>query len=729
MRNFSILLLLSFFLVLQSLKGQDSLLYQFSLEDLQSAEAGAFITTASKRAERVEDAPSVVSVISAENIRIFGGNTLFELLERVSSIYLTGSALLPDNMISMRGDATVHYSNRILILIDGRPYRDNAGGGIRLAFFQFFPLENIERIEIIRGPGAVLYGSGAYTGVVNVITKKEKAQATAVSLRAGGDGRVQGAVRFSTPLQKKGSLSIGVQGANDRGWTFNATDGMGLNRDLRRSTQGAGLHLKAEYDNFHLHSFAGVANTTAMYFPGAWSNYTRIIGNDTLRNFYSDFQAIHYSLFADAGYTFALSKKWKLSTNVTYNGLRFVETAKGAADDIAITRSEDWIFEVANFIELGEKGTLIWGGLAQRISGNQTFPISLRREKTEEFPYEAVGFGSYNIFDFNLGRNPAPPYIIEPYRETWFSGYLQTDYRLSSHFKIVVGGQLNKAAQVALDFVPRLALIAKANDYVGAKLLYGEAFRVGASSERFIRVNFVFGNPNLLPEKVRTAEFSLYYNDPNQFSNLTLTYFQNRQRNIITRSSKAAQDNNIPAFEYFDNSTLRRSQGFELEISLNPLDRFKVMAYASVMESQDEVVIRSSNNAQQQDSIIRVSNLQGMPQTMAKVGISYTDPKGFSLGVFNSFFTGVDILQATPQGVVPMPLINPAATSFHWLTAQVQLSVGELLTLPNLVGLEATFYGENLLNQRVMSIEPQRNVNTLPSRGGRRFYAGLQYRF
>jgi outer membrane receptor protein involved in Fe transport len=671
----------------------------------------------------------VVSVISAENIQIFGGNTLFELLERVSSIYLTGSALLPDNMVSVRGDATVHYSNRVLVLIDGRPYRDSAGGGIRLALFQFFPISRIERIEIIRGPGAVLYGSGAYTGVINVITKKEKARAAQVCLRAGGDGRVQGAAHFSTPLKEKGEVSLGLQGANTAGWEFNATDGMGVNRSLSRSTKGAGLHLAARYGNFHLQTFAGVANMTAMYFPGAWSSYTRISGSDTLRNFYSDFQAIHYSLFADAGYTFELSKKWKLSSNLTYNGLRFVETAKGAADDIAITRSEDWLFEVANFIELGEKGTLIWGGLAQRISGHQTFPISLRREKTEEFPYEAVGFGSYNIFNFNLGRNPAPPYIIEPYAETWFSGYLQTDYRLSSHFKIVMGGQLNKAAEVALDFVPRLALIAKANDYVGAKLLYGEAFRVGASSERFIRVNFVFGNPSLLPEKIRTTELSLYYNDPNQLSSLTLTYFQNRQRNIITRSSKAAQDNNIPAFEYFDNSTLRRAQGFELEVTLNPLDRLKVMAYASVMESQDEVVIRSSNSTQRQDSVIRVSNLQGMPQTMAKMGISYTAPKGFSLGVFNSFFTGVDVLQVTPQGVAPMPLINPAADSFHWLTAQAHFSVGELFTLPHLVGLEATFYAENLLNQRVMSIEPQRNVNTLPARGGRRFYAGLQYRF
>ncbi len=129
------------------------------------------VTTASKSAERIADAPGVVSVISAEDIRNFGARNLLEVLDRAPATYGIGSYLYPQNVLSIRGDVLTHFDNHVLLLFDGRPVRESIYGGLNAAIYTSFPVEAIERIEVIRGPGSVLYGTNAYAGVVNVITK------------------------------------------------------------------------------------------------------------------------------------------------------------------------------------------------------------------------------------------------------------------------------------------------------------------------------------------------------------------------------------------------------------------------------------------------------------------------------------------------------------------------------------------------------------------------------
>lgn len=132
-------------------------LLQLPLEQLLAID----VTTPSKRAETRADAPGVVSIVTAEEIFGFGANSLFDVLERAPSIQTLGSSLFPRNLTVMRGDLRSLFNNHVLILIDGRPIREGIEGGVDSPTFTAFPVDMIERIEIVRGPGSVLYGTNA----------------------------------------------------------------------------------------------------------------------------------------------------------------------------------------------------------------------------------------------------------------------------------------------------------------------------------------------------------------------------------------------------------------------------------------------------------------------------------------------------------------------------------------------------------------------------------------
>ena len=143
------------------------------------------IITASKKQEKIQEAPAVVTVITAEEIKDFGCDTLYDVLQRLTSVQMAGSHMLPDNISVIRGDLETHYDNHVLILINGRPFRDSISGGQNGPLYQIFPVDVIDHIEFVRGPGSVLYGSDAFQGVINIITKKP-AEGFSAELTAGG---------------------------------------------------------------------------------------------------------------------------------------------------------------------------------------------------------------------------------------------------------------------------------------------------------------------------------------------------------------------------------------------------------------------------------------------------------------------------------------------------------------------------------------------------------------
>jgi len=152
-------------------KSQEGL-FDLSLEELMEVEIDT-VTSASKYEQKLTEAPSSITVITADEIRKYGYRTLAEALRSVAGFYLNcdrNYAYLGLRGFRRPGD----YDTRVLVLVDGHRLNENVGDGP--SFGTQFPVDVdlIDRIEIIRGPGSALYGSNALLGVINVITKNGK---------------------------------------------------------------------------------------------------------------------------------------------------------------------------------------------------------------------------------------------------------------------------------------------------------------------------------------------------------------------------------------------------------------------------------------------------------------------------------------------------------------------------------------------------------------------------
>jgi iron complex outermembrane receptor protein len=156
----------------------------FTLEDLMQIE----VTSVSKKPQKLANVAAAVYVISAEDIRVSSANSLPEVLRLATGMDATRIA---GNRwaVSIRGFAS-GLANKMLVLVDGRNAYMPSFSGVVWEDFQV-PLEDIERIEVIRGPTAAIWGSNGVNGAINVITKS--AAATQIGEVILGSGNVEGA--------------------------------------------------------------------------------------------------------------------------------------------------------------------------------------------------------------------------------------------------------------------------------------------------------------------------------------------------------------------------------------------------------------------------------------------------------------------------------------------------------------------------------------------------------
>lgn len=227
------------------------------------------ITSVSKKPLTISKSAAAVFVLTSEDIRRLGVRSLPDALRVVPGMHV---AQLNANAwaVSARG-LNGRFSNKLLVLIDGRAVYSPMFSGV-FWDVQDTLLEDIDRIEVIRGPGAVLWGANAVNGVINIITKPAMAtQGGVVDVGAGSDERGGVSARYGGVLQGGGhwrlfaktfdreplTLQAGKTRANDDWWQQR----IGWRADLNPSHQDA-LHVQAEvYQGRHGES-ASLRNLT-----------------------------------------------------------------------------------------------------------------------------------------------------------------------------------------------------------------------------------------------------------------------------------------------------------------------------------------------------------------------------------------------------------------------------------------------------------------------------------
>lgn len=187
-----------------------------SLRQLEEVEA------ASRSTEAVEDAPGSVTIIPAQEIRAMGYPTVAEAVRGTRGVYTTYDGAY--TFAGIRGmNLPGDFGNRVLTLLNGHPINDSWVGLQLTDYLARTDLEDVERIEIVRGPGSVLYGTGAFSGVINVVTKSRPTSASAgVGVGTADNSFVRGRASFQLPFGPDSGvwMSVGAGRSLGRDYYF-----------------------------------------------------------------------------------------------------------------------------------------------------------------------------------------------------------------------------------------------------------------------------------------------------------------------------------------------------------------------------------------------------------------------------------------------------------------------------------------------------------------------------
>jgi len=184
-------------------------LKSMSLEDLGEIRVST-VVAASKYEQKTTEAPSSVSVVTQDEIKLYGWRNLSEILASLQGFYVSYDR--NNAYLGVRGLSLGDFNSRVLLLIDGHRMNDNLTDSAGIG--NEFPLDvsMIDRVEVIRGPGSVLYGNNAFFAVINVVTRSA-AQVNGVE--AAGEYSDNFGGKFNVNLGKAftNGLSVLVSGA------------------------------------------------------------------------------------------------------------------------------------------------------------------------------------------------------------------------------------------------------------------------------------------------------------------------------------------------------------------------------------------------------------------------------------------------------------------------------------------------------------------------------------
>jgi iron complex outermembrane recepter protein len=189
----------------QAQNGQPDLT-ALNIEDLMNVD----VTSASKKEQKLSQVPGAIFVITTEDIRRSGATNIPDLLRMVPGLEV--AQINPSTWaISARG-FNGEYSDKLLVLIDGRTVYTPSFSGVFWDAHDV-PLDSIERIEVIRGPGATVWGANAVNGVISIITKSARdTQRGVVTANGGTLEHIGGMIRYGGPIGNRGAYRVFTDG-------------------------------------------------------------------------------------------------------------------------------------------------------------------------------------------------------------------------------------------------------------------------------------------------------------------------------------------------------------------------------------------------------------------------------------------------------------------------------------------------------------------------------------
>ncbi|MDD5461623.1 MAG: TonB-dependent receptor [Methylococcales bacterium] len=583
------------------------------LMDLSLEELGAIpvTTIATGTSKPIYQSAAVTSVITAEQIKSMGATELHEVLETVPGVHASLQPNSYDYNYSIRGIRNVQNS-QVLILLNGTrvttPFSGTLPTGTEL------PIEAIQQVEVIRGPGSALYGADAFAGVINIITKSAKdINGKTLGVRAGDHGTQSG---------------WGQYGAEWAGWEV-ATS---LQYQHTDGDNGRIVHADAQTINDNLFG------THASHAPGPMNtNYETINGHLNLKRKHWDigFWAFNSNGGTRAGVAGALDPKgsgngeqylgdirfstedwldnWELTAHASYLETDFlVQTQIFPNNAILPIGSNLPIGANGNITSSLSNSSLVYfpNGVNDNLGRIERIPSielsSIYKGLSNHIMRFSAGFRYEGITtsdskNFGYGE-PLPPvvgdtltnvtdtryaYLPDTHRTIW-SLVAQDEWQIAKDWQFTAGLRYDNYSDFGNTFNPRVALVWDINEKITSKLLYGKAFRAPNFAEQFTQNNpVIIGNKNLKPETINTYEWALNYR-PSSTLNTAVNVFYYQIRDLISLVPDPSLTTNT-----YKNSGNQNGYGTELEGNWQITEQWSIKGNYAWQHSTNEITNNS----------------------------------------------------------------------------------------------------------------------------------------
>ena len=492
------------------------------------------IVAASRYEEKAIEAPSAVTVITEEEIKDFGYQTLAEALRGVVGFYVTYDREY--SYVGVRGfNRPGDYGTRVLLMVNGHYYNDDIYGSTYYDSDFGIPLECVKKIEIIRGPGSALYGTGAFFAVVNVVTKPgSDLDGLEIDLVYGTNARNMENLTFGKKQKDGQDMLISGTLFNSEGYKSlyyadfddpSTNNGWAENCDYER-----GYKLFSDFRIGDLTFFGGGGSRTKGFPTAAYET----IFNDTRA---SD---IDRRSFAELKYEPQVAQDKKMLMRLYYDYYSY--TGNYPYDyDPPVTLNRDnsegnwWGSEVQLNWDVNPRNNLIIGGEYQ--NHNQVF-----MENIDVFPYAL--------------------YFSDDHPYSLWSAYIQESLK-GEKGGLILGLRNDSYPVFGNVLSPRLAFVLSPLEDKTAyiKFLFGHAFRAPTPYEKYYNDGGTTSKANLDLKPERIDSYELVFEHIGGVDRYTISVYKNFIGDLISQTTDPSD-----GLLQFQNIDKTEATGIELSL-------------------------------------------------------------------------------------------------------------------------------------------------------------------
>ena len=554
------------------------------------------ISTSTGTKKPISLAPSIATIITDKDIAHSSAKTVNEILEKVPGLHVyTSAAQYQSSNFDIRGIHT-KFNPQIMMLLNGTSIQ-MLKLGKTMSFFDF-PLSAVKRIEIVRGPGSVIYGANAFSGVVNIITKDAEylTDNSSSGIRYGSFNTNEVWLNYGK-TEDKFSYSFNFSASSSDG-----DDGRIFRKDLQSlldplfSTNAsiAPNSLNSEHKRYNLNINAEKGNFKINF----WAHANRDVGTG----------AGIANALDPTGY----GESSRVQTDIYYKKVFNQEYKLEHKLALSYQKTESYlhVFPPNTTLAIGTDGN--FGG--KPVAGIVNFPDGYigtpgEIEKTASFestlmvdkyknhsirlnagfsyakynPIESKNFGP-GIIDGTEGvvngtltvANTNAIYMPNVNRKIFFIS-AQDEWNFSPKWSLTSGVRYDNFSDVGQTINPRLALVWQTSKVLTTKLLYGSAFRAPSFVELYAQNNPVGnGNKNIKSETIDTFELAFDYYPTNKVRSIVDFYYYKAKELIDSKGNS------------LDNIGSQSGYGIELEVNYQPISELTLKADYTYSQATDK---------------------------------------------------------------------------------------------------------------------------------------------